>query len=79
MKRSIAELECATAQRMEKEIELLKLELERQKSTCDAQSEITKVTDKFTKMKDIYNKLRAEHIELLRNVSINSFKSNIKS
>jgi hypothetical protein len=58
---------------MEKEIELLKLELERQKSSCDAQSEITKVTDKFIKMKDIYNKLRAEHIELLRNVSINSF------
>ncbi len=66
-------MECATAQRMEKEIELLKLELERQKSSSDAQSEIAKVTDKFIKMKDIYNKLRAEHIELLRNVSLISF------
>jgi len=67
MKRAIAELECAAAQRMENEIELLKLELEKQKGN-DAETQVAKVTEKFTKMKEFYNKLRSEHIELIRTV-----------
>lgn len=73
LKRSIAELECATAQRMEREIEGLKLELEKQKvnqvSNESTDAQVANVTEKFTKMKDFYNKLRSEHIELIRTVS----------
>ncbi|KAH9389798.1 histidine permease [Tyrophagus putrescentiae] len=69
LKRSIAELECATAQRMEREIEGLKQELEKQKVSQvsnETEGQVAIVTEKFTKMKDFYNKLRSEHIELIR-------------
>lgn len=77
LKRSIAELECATAQRMEREIEGLKLELEKQKENNDSETQVAKVTEKFTKMKEFYNKLRSEHIELIRTVSWLKSSSNI--
>ncbi|XP_046915882.2 huntingtin-interacting protein 1-like [Dermatophagoides farinae] len=60
-KRQIAELECAAAQRMEREVEQMKIEMEKQKS-CVAEEQASK----FTKMKEFYNKFRAEHIELLK-------------
>nr|XP_027203419.1 huntingtin-interacting protein 1-like [Dermatophagoides pteronyssinus] len=60
-KRQIAELECAAAQRMEREVEQLKMEMERQKSSV-----VEEQATKFTKMKEFYNKFRAEHIELLK-------------
>jgi hypothetical protein len=83
LKRSITELECAAAQKMEKELEELRQELERTKNnSCDVstvQSEVDKVTDKFVKMKDIYNKLREEHIVLLRTVrTIDDHNSNLQ-
>ncbi|OTF77179.1 hypothetical protein BLA29_011791, partial [Euroglyphus maynei] len=62
-KRQIAELECAAAQRMEREVEQMKLEMEKQKSSV-AEEQATK----FTKMKEFYNNFRAEHIELLKKV-----------
>lgn len=62
-KRQIAELECAAAQRMEREVEQMKIEMEKQKS-CVAEEQASK----FTKMKEFYNKFRAEHIELLKAV-----------
>ena len=63
LKRSIAELECASAQRMEKEIELMKRDQEKQNLT---EEQLSKSSERFTKMKEFYNKLRSEHIELLR-------------
>lgn len=66
MKRSITELEYATAQRMEREIEVLKLETEKQKASSDAEERMIK----FAKMKEFYQKLRGEHIELIRMVSL---------
>ena len=66
LKRTIAELECAKAMSLEKEIETLK-ELEKQKSNNELEA-VNKVADKYNKMKDFYNKLRGEHIELIRNV-----------
>lgn len=62
LKRSITELEYATAQRMEREIEVLKLETEKQKASSDAEERMIK----FAKMKEFYQKLRGEHIELIR-------------
>lgn len=66
LKRSIAELECAKAMSLEKEIETLK-GLERQKSDNELEA-VNKVAEKYNKMKDFYNKLRVEHIELIRKV-----------
>lgn len=58
---------------MEREIEGLKLELEKQKvsqvSSESTDAQVANVTEKFTKMKDFYNKLRSEHIELIRTVN----------
>lgn len=63
-KRSIAEFECAEAQRMEKEIEFLK-------STSQAENQNAKMMEKYNKLKDFYEKLRTEHLELIRKVSFN--------
>lgn len=53
-----------------KEAEELRQELNRHKDGTDLQTEIAKSHEKFVKMRDIYNSLRAEHIELLRKVSV---------
>ena len=50
---------------------MLKLELEKQKvNNTDAETQVAKVTEKFVKMKEFYNKLRSEHIELIRTVCL---------
>ncbi len=61
---------------MEREIEGLKQELEKQKVSQvsnETEGQVAIVTEKFTKMKDFYNKLRSEHIELIRTVSFYMF------
>ena len=52
---------------MEKESELLK-QAHQQQANNDAETQVAKVTEKFAKMKEFYNKLRSEHIELIRTV-----------
>lgn len=49
-------------------IDELKQELARHKIGTNLQTEMAKEKEKFQKMKDIYNKLREEHIDLLRTV-----------
>lgn len=52
-----------------KETEDLRQELARHVDGTDVQTEVAKVEAKFLKMKEVYNKLREQHIELLRGVS----------
>lgn len=62
-------MERATAQRLEREIELLKLDLEKQNAN-NADEQTSKYEERLNKMKEIYAKFRAEHIELLKMVLI---------
>lgn len=82
LKRTVTELECNAVELtralqalkiekdvQSKELEEVKQELARHIAGTDIQTELVKAEAKFLKMKDVYNKLREEHIELLRKVS----------
>lgn len=58
---------------MEREIDVLKQQLEKQKSSEESNAQFAYISEKFEKMKEFYNKLRSEHIELIRNVRLFAF------
>lgn len=61
--------------RMEKEassreLDELRAELERHKKGTDAETELSKVQQNYQIMKEAYAKMRGEHLELIRSVSL---------
>ena len=53
---------------MEREVEVLKQELEKQKFNTEAEMLLSKKTESYNKLKEFYEKLRSDHIELIRKV-----------
>jgi hypothetical protein len=53
-----------------RELDELRAELERHKKGTDAETELSKVQQNYTIMKEAYAKMRGEHLELIRSVSL---------
>jgi len=53
-----------------RELEEVRAELERHKKGTDAETELSKVQQNYQIMKDAYAKLRGEHLEMIRSVSL---------
>ena len=53
-----------------RELDELRAELERHKKGTDAETELSKVQQNYQIMKEAYAKMRGEHLELIRSVSL---------